>query len=183
MVRAVVEKARTNGKGAARSSNHGIIHFVLGFCLNCIFSAIEFVNKFTINFAAITGENYCSSAKMAYELLRRNLLSAVVVETVSTRLLFGIFLVVSLVYAMMVWVILKAATSLGRDAYYVTAFAWLVLFVILGFFVRILDNVIDTVYICYAIDKDRGSISKSEIHHVYGLLPLSRNEISSLATV
>lgn len=59
---------------------------------------------------------------MAYELLRRNLLSAVVVETVSTRLLFGIFFVVSLVYAMMVWIILKAATSLGRDAYYVTAF-------------------------------------------------------------
>ena len=81
-----------------------------------------------------------------------------------------------------VWVILEDATSLGRDAYYVTAFVWLVLFVILGFFVHILDNVIDTVY-CYAIDKDRGSISKSEVHHVYGLLPLSRNEISSLATV
>lgn len=58
---------------------------------------------------------------------------------------------------MMVWIILKAATSLGRDAYYVTAFAWMVLFVILCFFVCILDNVIDTIYICYAIDKDRGS--------------------------
>ena len=81
-----------------------------------------------------------------------------------------------------VWVILEDATSLGRDAYYVTSFVWLVLFLILGFFVRILDNVIDTVY-CYGIDKDRGSISKSEVHHVYGFLPLSRNEISSLATV
>lgn len=183
MIRAVVEKARTSGKATSRSSGHGVFNFILGFCLNCILSAMEFVNKFTINFAAITGENYCSSARMAYELLRRNLLSAVVVETVSTRLLFGIFFVVSLVYAMMVWIILKAATSLGRDAYYVTAFAWLVLFVILGFFVRILDNVIDTVYICYAIDKDTGSISKSEVHHVYGLLPLSRNETSSLPTV
>jgi len=39
-----------------------------------------------------------------------------------------------------------------------------------SFFVRILDNVIDTVYIRYAIDKGRGSISTSEVHHVYGLL-------------
>ena len=36
------------------------------------------MNKFTINFAAITGEKYCSSATMTYELLRRNILSTVV---------------------------------------------------------------------------------------------------------
>ena len=102
MVRAVVEKAGTNGKYIARSSNHGSIHFILGFCLNCILSDIESMNKFTINFAAITGEKYCSSATMTYELLMRNILSTVVVKTVLTRLLFGIFLLVSLVYAMMV---------------------------------------------------------------------------------
>ncbi|XP_057815205.2 uncharacterized protein LOC131028855 [Cryptomeria japonica] len=162
-------------------SSQGIVSAALGCCLNCLLSAIDFVNKFTINVTAMTGENYCSSARLAYELLKRNLLSVVVVETISTRLLFGIFLVVSLAYAIMVWGVLKAATSLGRDAYLVTGFAWLLLFMVLGYFVHVLDNVIDAVYICYTADKDRGRVSKPDVHSVYVLLPVSRNDTSSLA--
>ncbi|XP_039010578.1 CTL-like protein DDB_G0288717 [Hibiscus syriacus] len=65
----------------------GIVNIVLRCCVNALMYAIEFLNKFTINFASITGEAYCTSARMTYELLRRNLLSAVFLETISTRLL------------------------------------------------------------------------------------------------
>eukprot|EP01018_Ginkgo_biloba_P028461 Gb_28537 [translate_table: standard] len=174
IIRAAMEKARAEDKD-------GTIYIMLRCCVDFVSSAIEFINKFTINFAAITGESYCSSAKMTYELLKRNLLSAVVVETISTRLLFGIFFVVSVIYAIAVWAVLKAATSLGRDAYFVTGLAWLLLFMILIFFVHVLDNVIDTVYIFYATDRDTGSVSKSAVHDVYVLLPISRNHHSSLA--
>jgi hypothetical protein len=34
-----------------------------------------------------------------------------------------------------------------------------------------LSTVIDTVYICYAMDKDVGAVSKREVHDVYMLLP------------
>lgn len=80
----------------------GIVNLVLRCCVNALLSAIDFLNKFTINFAAITGEAYCTSARMTYELLKRNLLSAVFVETVSTRLLAGVIFVLSAVYAIVV---------------------------------------------------------------------------------
>lgn len=87
---------------AAEEGASGIVSLVLGCCVNTFLSAFEFLNKFTINFAAITGEAYCASARLTYELLRRNLLSAVVVEIVSTRLLAAVIFVLSAIYAIVV---------------------------------------------------------------------------------
>lgn len=100
MVRAVVDSAR-------QEDVPGIVHLLLRCCVDAILSAIDFLNKFTINFAAITGEAYCSSARMTYELLKRNLLSAVFVETISTRLLAGIVFVLSAIYAIAVCSLFK----------------------------------------------------------------------------
>ncbi|KAM1003164.1 hypothetical protein ACFX13_003559 [Malus domestica] len=152
----VVRVVRAMVDGARQDGSPGMMYFLMRCCVNALFSAIDFLNKFTINFAAITGEAYCSSAKMTYELLKRNLLSAVFVETISTRLLAGIVFVLSAIYAIVVCAILQAATSLGVDSYFVAVLAWVLLIVVLCFFVHVLDNVVDTVYVCYAIDRDRG---------------------------
>lgn len=71
--------------------------------------------------------------------------------------------------------ILQAATRLGVDSYFVAAVAFVVLILILGFLVHVLDNVIDTVYICYAIDRDKGEVCKADVHEIYVHLPISRN--------
>lgn len=60
--------------------------------------------------------------------------------------------------------------------------AWVLLIVVLGYFVHVLDDVIDTVYLCYAIDRDRGEVSKQEAHEVYVHLPISRSHRQSLRT-
>ncbi|KAK7264183.1 hypothetical protein RJT34_31788 [Clitoria ternatea] len=159
----------------ARQEAPGIVNLVLQCCVNALLASVDFLNKFTINFAAITGEAYCSSARMTYELLRRNLLSAVFVETISFRLLAGIVFVLSAVYTIVVTAILKAGTNLGADSYTVAAMAWLLLIVVLGFVVVVLDNVIDTIYVCYAMDRDRGEVCKQEVHEVYVQLPISRS--------
>ncbi|KAK9286270.1 hypothetical protein L1049_014658 [Liquidambar formosana] len=174
VVRAVVD-------GATQENVPGIVNLVLRCCVNVLLSAIDFLNKFTINFAAITGEAYCSSARMTYELLKRNLLSAVFVETVSTRILAGITFIFSAIYAIVVCAILNAVSDLGADSYFVAVLAWVILIVVLGFFVHVLDNVIDTIYICYAIDRDKGEVCKQEVHEVYVHLPISRNHRSSAA--
>lgn len=96
VVRAAVDSAKREG------ASSGIVNLILRCCVGVLLSAIDFLNKFTIIFVAITGEGYCSSAKMTYELLRRNLLSAVFVETVSTRILVGIIFVLSAIYAIVV---------------------------------------------------------------------------------
>ncbi|XP_008788416.2 choline transporter-like protein 3 [Phoenix dactylifera] len=174
VIRAVVDSAKQEDVA------QGCVNLMLKCCANFLLSACDFVNKFTVNFAAITGEGYCSAAKMAYELLKRNLLSAVFVETVSTRILAGIIFVLSALYAIVVCAILKAASALGAEMYLVAALAWLLLMVVLGYFVHVLDNVIDTIYVCYAIDRDKGEVCKQEVHEVYELLPLSRNHRPSL---
>lgn len=181
LVFGVVRFVRSAVDNARREGHEGIVYVILRCCVDCALSTIDFLNQFTINFAAITGESYCSSAKMSYELLKRNLLSAVVVETISSRLLFGVMFVVTVIYAIVVCAILKAATSLGGDAYFVAVVAWALLFLILYYFVHVLDNVIDTIYICYAMDKDTGDVSRSEVHDVYVRLPVSRNDTSILA--
>ncbi|CAH8273746.1 unnamed protein product [Arabidopsis lyrata] len=173
VVRAIVDNAR-------EENPQGIVNLVLRCCANALLGALDYLNKFTINFAAITGEAYCTSAKMTYELLRRNLLSAVFVETVSTRILTGIVFVLSAAYAVATWAVLRGVTNLGIDSYLVAILAWLLLIVVLAFFVHVLDDVIDTIYVCYAIDRDKGDVCKQEVHEVYVHLPISRSTRSSL---
>ncbi|KAJ4850611.1 hypothetical protein Tsubulata_024341 [Turnera subulata] len=179
----IVRLVRTAVESARQEDVPGMVNLVLRCCVNMFLSAVDFLNKFTINFVAITGEAYCTSARMTYELLRRNLLSAAFVETISTRLLAGIVLVLSAIYAIVVCAILKGVSSLGGSAYVVSVLAWVLLAVVLGFFVHVLDNVIDTVYICYAIDRDRGEVYKPEVHEVYVHLPISRNSRPSIAPI
>ncbi|KAI3728945.1 hypothetical protein L6452_17590 [Arctium lappa] len=172
---AVVRMVRAAVDSAANEDASGMVNLILRCCVNALLSAFDFLNKFTINFAAITGEAYCASAKLTYELLRRNLLSAVVVEIVSTRLLAAIIFVLSAMYAIVVCVILKAGSDLGVDSYFVAAMAFVVLIIVLGLLVHVLENVIDTVYICYVIDRDKGEVCKPDVHEIYVHLPISRN--------
>ncbi|KAJ6671520.1 CHOLINE TRANSPORTER-LIKE (SLC FAMILY 44) [Salix viminalis] len=176
LVRAAVDSA-------SQENVPGMVNLVLRCCVKALLSAVDFLNKFTINFVAITGEAYCTSARMTYELLKRNLLSAVFVETVSTRLLAGITFVLSAIYAIVVCAILKGASSIGVYAYVVAALAWALLIIVLGFFAHVLENVIETVYVCYAIDRDRGEVYRTEVHEVYSRLPISRNHRSPVAPI
>lgn len=83
---------------------------------------------------------------------------------------------------MQVCVIVKAVGHLGIDAYFVAVAAWLLLMVVLSFFVHVLDNVIETVYVCYGIDKDKGDVCKQEVHEVYIHLPISRSHRSAFSS-
>ncbi|CAL5399766.1 unnamed protein product [Camellia sinensis] len=76
--------------------------------------------------------------------------------------------------------LLNAVSNLWPDSYSVAAMAWVLMMVVLGFFVHVLDNVIDMVYLCHAIARDRGEVRKQEVHEVYVHLPISMNHGSSL---
>lgn len=141
-------------------------------CLQWILEAVEFFTRFTSNFAAITGESFYSSAVMTYNLLKRNLLSTVLVEVISDKLLGMVTVVLSVAYALLVYGVLSLSTNLARDQRLITAIlSWLIVISVLILFVRVLSNIVDTVYICYAMDKDQGVASKPEIHNVLAELP------------
>lgn len=68
--------------------------------------------------------------------------------------------------------VLSLSTNLTRDQRLITAIlSWLIVISVLILFVRVLSNIVDTVYICYAMDKDQGVASKPEIHNVLAELP------------
>jgi hypothetical protein len=72
---------------------------------------------------------------------------------------------------------------MGVYSYVVAVLAWALLIIVLGFFVHVLDNVIETVYVCYAIDRDRGEVYRTEVHEVYSQLPISRNHRPPIAPI
>lgn len=78
--------------------------------------------------------------------------------------------------------ILKAVSDLEAYSYVVAVLAWVLLILVLGFFVHVLDNVIEAVYVCYAIDRDKGEVCKQEVHEVYVHLPITRSQRQYLNT-
>ncbi|XP_047328710.1 CTL-like protein DDB_G0274487 [Impatiens glandulifera] len=176
----VVRIVRTLVDTARQENVSGMTNMLFKCCVNALFSAFDFLNKFAIYFAAITGEAYCSSAKMTYELLKRNLLCTAFVETVSTRLLSGIISVFSAAYAILVCAVAYGVSDLGAGSYIIGAMSWVLLMVVMVYVVGVIDDVIDTIYVCYAIDRDRGDVCRPEIHQVYAQLPIYRSYRSSL---
>jgi hypothetical protein len=86
----------------------GALSIFVRACLQWVLEAVEFFTRFTSNFAAITGESFYTSAVMTYNLLKRNLLSTVLVEVISDRLLGMVTFVLSAGYALLVSYIVRA---------------------------------------------------------------------------
>ena len=56
--------------------------------------------------------------------------------------------------------LLQEGALLGVISFFV---AW----VVLAFFSSILLDIVDATYLCYAIDKDTQTVTKSEVHEIY----------------
>lgn len=149
-----------------------IVAVFLRACFAWLFQLFEFFTRFTTNFAAITGDAFCTAAQATSELLRRNWLSTLIVEVLIQYLLTGMALTVA---------ILQFFVVFGAMHYFaVTEPFWslmtanvcsLIVLLGLGQFHQAMSAAVDTVYICYAMEKDVGVVSKPEVHHVYMLLP------------
>ena len=61
------------------------------------------------------------------------------------------------------------------SSYVVAGSSFILLLAAIGFLIHVLDEVIETVYVCFAIDRDKGEVSKQEVHSIYVLLPISRS--------
>ncbi|KAL2649814.1 hypothetical protein R1flu_017942 [Riccia fluitans] len=177
IIRAFIDKSRSE------SSEEGLMASLVRACLECLLQIVEFVTKFTTNYAAITGAGFCASAMMIFDLLKRNFLSTVVVETVAGRLLGQTVFVVSAVYGFLVWGGLCVFAHGWKTSWAVgiASLAFVILFLVLYFFMQVLNNIVDTVYICYAMDKDHNVVSRTEVHDVLVLLPPSKDDNVALA--
>jgi len=109
-------------KANAEQGQPGALTIFLQACLESILQAVEFLTKFTTNFAAITGESFCASAIMTWNLLKRNLLSTVLVEVISDKVLAVVMVALTLVYGI---IVISFSLKLLTTSFILTQFyAW-----------------------------------------------------------
>lgn len=159
----------------------GIMPIFLRACFGWFFQVFEIFTRFTTNFAAISGDGFCTAARAASELLRRNWLSTLIVEVLVQYVFTGVVLTFAMLHFFVVWGLMQYFGS--REALMTANVSFLVALLGLGQLYQAMAAVIDTVYICYAMDKDVGVVSKVEVHDVYMLLPAASSGEETMLAV
>lgn len=136
------------------------------------------MTKFSVVRMAITGEALMDACRSTADLLTRNLL-----DTVGVWWFPGMVLQVTALLVALLW---GGAVFGGAYAYWggtkvamssaavmgVLAFVFALL--TSAFINGILLNVVDAAYICFAMDRDAGTVSRHDVHDVYVALPSNK---------
>lgn len=167
------------GKAAAErmrrdEDNRGnILVCLVTSCLECIYAIIEYISKFATLQAAMTGAAFCDAAANVTDLLQRNFLAAYGAYAFPGMILQGTAFVLAGGFGVATWLLSYATFAVSVDANaglyaaLVGALAGVVAFVVLMFFVMIMLNVVDAVFLCYAMDKDQNQVHHREFHAVF----------------
>jgi len=121
--------------------------------LSCVQSFIKFVDRFAYIYIAMHGDSYCTSAKNCYNLISRNMFSAVVVDLLGGFVLFvGKLLGTACCTMLTVGVV----HHLGRPISGVTvAIIAVVAYNVFSLFSNIIHVGVDTIMVCYLEDLER----------------------------
>lgn len=167
LIRAVVETIRRK-----KAKGEQWVLILVQMVVRCIGSVLEFITKFATIRAAITGESFITAGRNVYSLLVRNALNTVTVWWFPSFVLHTCALVLAAAWGVLIGFIsynttfhvVHASVMLGVVAGVV---AWLVI----SFFASITLNIMEALYICYALDKEEQTCRKPQVHEVYYYLP------------
>jgi len=170
-LRASLEKAR-------REAGNNILFAILAAVLRGIYALIEFLTKFAIYYAAITGDGLMAAGRGATDLLQRNFMDAFGVWWLPPMILQNCAFVAALAWGYATWCIGYYGAHWGQlggsglgSAALLTALSFVAGWAILSFFCSLLLNVVDAVFLCFALDRDAAACTRLEVHAVYTCLP------------
>lgn len=160
--RRVRENVNRHGSGVSR-----VFACVVAACAECVFALVSFVSKFATIRMAITGDGFCDAASDVSALLARNFMSSYGVWWLPGFILSAAVALVAAAYGTLVGFAHYAAGSaaksasakeqLGDDAVLFGIVACVLAWIVLRFCARVLLDVVDATYVCYASDLDRGA--------------------------
>lgn len=175
-------------KAIARRKSDNILCCMIQMIIRCILSYIEFLCKMSVIVIGITAQPFVSAGKTVVRLFTESFGNMALSTGVwwIPGMILGTFVFIMSV----VWGVITGAIVYGRvmsmnssqlpdDADSKADFAqtvailvgcscgMMVMF-ILAFFAKMLESYIDTVFMCFLIDKSKGVITKPEIHEVLG---------------
>mmetsp|Transcript_7591 Transcript_7591/g.25089 ORF Transcript_7591/g.25089 Transcript_7591/m.25089 type:complete len:662 (-) Transcript_7591:131-2116(-) len=166
MMRQAMERARDENE-------QNLLLCMVQSCLECIWQFIEYLSKFAMLQASMTGEAFCDAAGSIFDLLQRNFLLAYGTYAFPSMILQIMSIVFALVAAAGSFAITYAMFEIQEEIMatgYALVCALITGFVVwcsLSYFTMILVNTTDAVFVCYAKDKDRNEIHHEEMHAVF----------------
>jgi hypothetical protein len=133
-----------------------VVVFIIS-CVQCLLSCIQrivkFVDRFAYVYIAMHGDSFCTSAKNVFNLISRNMFTAVVVDFLGD---FVLFVGKLLGTALAVFLTIVTLEQLHRPISPVTiAVIGVVSFKIFSLFASIVSVGVDTVMVCYLEDLER----------------------------
>lgn len=168
LLRSLLDQLRKNG-------DRNI--FVYCFWLLCqyVFTLIELVTKFATVRLAITGESFMEGGKGVTDMLSRNFLNTFGVWWFPPMILQMASVVISFIWATVIYAVSSNAWSKLHQGHEYAAslaiIAFLLTWAVVSFFASLILNVIESVYICFALDRDLQAVTRAEVHAVYHQLP------------
>jgi len=138
-------------------------------CLWCLEKFMRFINRNAYIMCAIKNTNFCKSAKDAFNLLMRNLVRVVVLDSVVDFLLFLGKLVIVLITGVTSYMAFSGQIPELRDKipslnYFFTPIVFIVIgsYFIASSFFSVYNMAVDTLFLCFLEDLERndGSLEK-----------------------
>ncbi|CAL5222858.1 g5284 [Coccomyxa viridis] len=171
LARQALQQARDN-----RQDGQNLLWSLLSCCLQCIWGLIEYITKFATIRAAITGEAFFEAGRNVTDLLMRNALKAYGVWWFPPLVLQLAAFVLSAAWGVLIYLISYFAwhsqPQAQAQAIILGVLSFFMAWVVQAFFASVLLDIVNAVFICYAMDKDTHSVTNPEVHEVFSQVPV-----------
>ncbi|GIL91164.1 hypothetical protein Vretimale_18798 [Volvox reticuliferus] len=174
MVRRMMQKLRRDG-------TTNLFAACLAACLSMLLALVEFVTQFATVRAAITGEAFFTAGRSVVALLKRNLMDTFGVWWLPPLILQSCSFLIAVAWGFLVHQVSYVTTwshvaglspEAASNLTVITAVvAFLAAWAVLCFLASLLLNVIDALFVCFAMDRDLGQTSSPAVYDVMSKLP------------
>ncbi|CAD7701083.1 unnamed protein product [Ostreobium quekettii] len=149
----------------------------LSWCIDGILALLLPITEFSTVRMAITGEGFIGAGMEITEMLSRNFLPTIAIWYLPPVVLVFSALLTSLavggVLATIAYKVFEHTNNPHAKDYAGLLFAitFLIIFMVLIFFIALILNAMNTIYICFAIDRDNKRETKGNVHEMMRCVP------------
>lgn len=158
-----------------KNAEKNIFFYCFYILCSYLFTLVELVTKFATVRLAITGETFLEASRGVTDLLSRNFLNTFGVWWFPPMILQMASIVLSAIWASVIWLSSSHAWADKHQGHmYAGALAivaFLLSWAVVSFFASLIINVVESVYICFALDRDMQAVTRYEVHEVYEKIP------------
>jgi len=176
-VEIVRQAARNMRREAARQGGAAALLACLCECfIACVADIIEFLSKFALIEAAVTGLAFWQAGKQATAMLKRHFATSYTVWWLPPTVLNTTAFLASFAFGYTVYAVSAGAFQADSgdtrttERAVLAALAGLMAMVVLGFFASLVLNAADTAFLLYTHDLEMSVVGKQEVHAVYAVV-------------